>query len=136
LFFFFLDIAVINCFILKKIVDVNISHLEFRLSLIDEIVNTYGNSQSKKRKGSENSNVIIGNDQVKRKRISKNNLSNDRLDLGKHYPIVVDATHECKACRLLGKRSMTIIKCTLCNVSLCVKKGTNCWLDWHEKVRF
>lgn len=127
LFFFFLDIVIINCYILKKIVE-QISHLEFRLALIDDIINTYGNVESKKRKTTENCDVKI-------KRISKNSIPQERLDLGNHYPIVI-TPHECKVCRLQQKRSMTTIKCSLCDVPICVKKDSTCWLNWHEKIKF
>lgn len=78
-------------------------------------------------------------------RMSANRSSHKRLTDSDHFPTVTDSYDlRCVVCdekyrrKLTTKRSKTTITCTSqhCGVPLCVKRGSNCWSEWHSKLEY
>lgn len=138
LFFFLLDLAIINSYILMKIVSPNLTHLEYRLQLVTKILEKYvfPLETPKKRRNNDELPSPTGTDSYKR--LKADSLPPIRLELGTHYPVAngTDNRRSCKVCTLNGTRSTTSFSCSLCKVDLCIKPDSSCWTNWHSKQKF
>lgn len=144
--FFFLELAIINSYILSKIV-APITHLQFRLDLATQLIEKFPfplptPSPANKRKNSVSEpNISIDTSltaPISYKRIKVESLSTQRLEHGNHFPVCVGSKgrKDCKVCTLKNIRSGTPFNCSLCNVYLCIKEDSTCWSDWHTKAKF
>jgi hypothetical protein len=125
LFYFLLDIAIVNSYLIAKIFNPKLTHLAFRISLVCSIIEKYPHSSGEMKRKSSG-----GEESVSIKRLG-NHLPSIRLSPGNHNP-VVGTSRRCKVCTRNGSSSMTSVSCELCDVPLCVKKDSACWAEWHS----
>ena len=113
---------------------------DFFLDLVHQLIRAYGCVNNKKR-----SSVSHGEAPA-------------RLDRKDHEPVVPDdatSNNLCVVCyekytrfvqanrnnrvpyaQIPVKKVKTVVKCTKCDVWLCVKRGSTCWQSYHSKVQF
>jgi hypothetical protein len=120
LFFHLLHLAVLNSYILLSLCVKQITHREFGLALVRNMLVHAGQQPSVQRPPGMPANVV-------------NKVS--RLDTtggNKHWPVLSNQLRcrVCSACRVTRKVSA---KCQKCEVGLCVDK--NCFLEYHTKTR-
>lgn len=102
--------------------------LKFRIELATQLI---GNFRSRKRAGRRTSDESA-------------NLERLNLSLG-HFPVQAEKKLECIVCRTQRQkqklsrselRHESIIKCSHCNVHLCVHKDRPCFTKYHTLVRY
>jgi len=119
IFFFPLDLAIVNSYVIAKSFDSNLSHLQFRINLVTSIfADPVSPTPNKKRKPSDSPKIRSAND-----------LPKSRL-LGHHFPVMVDLRLRCKVCTMKSSRSETCFQ--QCGVHLCIKRDSDCWNFWHS----
>lgn len=133
LFFFFLELAVVNSYIISKIIT-PITHLQFRLDLVTQIIDKFRfplpTTPSPKRKNSTDLVHLIPT----YKRLKPDALPPSRLEPGHHFPRNLKERKCCKVCLLKNIRTTTNFICDLCGIHLCLKSNSACWQDWHTKL--
>nr|XP_039255702.1 piggyBac transposable element-derived protein 4-like [Styela clava] len=91
--------------------------------------------------------ALIGNHRAPRNTPTTVSISLARLqDAGIHHPV---STEEQRVCLVCSKKdqlapvhrksttvSRTTVRCSECNVHLCVRNGRTCFRDWHTKVEY
>lgn len=115
----------------KEIMDL----LQFRLSLGEYLV-----AGTKKRvlgeaeeaENSEDENVNQGTERKKRRVPANLPCVDKRYDGFDHWPNNEEMKNPVK-CRLEGCDSRSRIRCTKCNVFLCLVKNRNCFVSFHKK---
>jgi predicted nucleic acid binding AN1-type Zn finger protein len=116
LFFHFLDLSVLNVFLLHKSCGGEVSHKQFRTKLICELVQ----------------NVDMTITRVQRGRSSSSAPQLSRLEAHKfnHWP-VKGTKRRCVVCSLRKKWSTSSYFCWGCAVTLCVSP---CFEEYHTKT--
>jgi hypothetical protein len=119
LFFHFLDLTVLNSWILLSSCGAKYMHRDFRLLLVRNLIEEAG------RNGDRPTPSLVG-------RPSATDTNVTRLDsrYKKHWPAKSNKVR-CHACSARGQRRGTVYKCAQCNVRLCV---VPCFAEYHTKV--
>lgn len=121
LFYFFIDLAVINSFQLKKLVCGKTDQLSFRLRLARQLI---GSFSSRIKRGPvpvfmpAKRGVTGVPDEVR------------CTNVGRHIPKSSETRRRCRYCSTKREDKRTKIICSSCNVPLCV---TPCFSKFHEK---
>uniref|UniRef100_A0A3B1JRR6 PiggyBac transposable element-derived protein domain-containing protein n=1 Tax=Astyanax mexicanus TaxID=7994 RepID=A0A3B1JRR6_ASTMX len=121
LFFHFIDIAIVNSFILhQQLADINgqsaLTQKAFRGALVVELTNT-------KTSTSEDSTPTAG----------PSKPAQDEMCMPAFF--ASDATggrKKCENCKKEGRQTKTPIFCTKCGVLLCLVATRNCFKQWHD----
>ena len=131
-FWYVVEVAALNAYIIHRAGYPSSErskhdYLEFRVDLAEELIGTFTSRQRS----------------VGRPR-SLEHQQELRLDSSKgHLPLVDDSVHECAVCCKVRKvrklkrsewRHETKIKCSTCNVNLCLTSARNCFLKYHTTV--
>ncbi|KAG5880857.1 hypothetical protein JTB14_034266 [Gonioctena quinquepunctata] len=113
----------------KQIMDL----LEFRLSLGEYLVaGTNKRVLEETDEGDNSENDINQGNKIKKRRVAASLSCGDkRLDGFEHRPNNEDMKNLVK-CRLEGCESRSRIRCTKCNVFLCLSKNKNCFVSFHK----
>jgi hypothetical protein len=134
LFFWLLDIALVNSFILAKLKNQTKSPVAFRRRLLWQLV-----SMARK----EGKITIPTQPLRKKAKITKNSIADDlpaeRLKDGKHHPLHNSQRKTCVWCSFKAKDNddkrfsvfETHVSCKSCNVYLCFNGKRNCFEDFH-----
>ena len=135
LFFWLLDIILVNCFILAKLKNLAKKPVDFRKKLLWELI-----AMAKE----EEEIVTPIQPLTKKTRITKKSTADDlpatRLKIGNHFPLYNSQRRTCIWCSLKaksgeGKKGVdtpeTQISCRLCDVYLCLNSNRNCFKDFH-----
>jgi len=144
-----LDTTIINSYLILKNSGVNISHKNFRIQLIWDLIKA-GLEKNKLHISHTWSQVdelihqfkFIKVDSFKKQYISKNfELSLKRLSLDGHLPKWREVRNSCVWCKYLTKKvqKKTIknppqsqLYCIKCNIALCCNKNrSSCFKDYH-----
>ncbi|XP_043474432.1 piggyBac transposable element-derived protein 4-like [Leptopilina heterotoma] len=122
IFFHFLDVIVVNAYILYKEKRLNptLTAKEFRLRLVDELVgHKLPSSTGKKRKLSTISSYKPKVSEEKRKSQSA------------HMPEIIASPRRCAHCSTKADQKRTSWMCKTCNVPLCLHPTRNCFAAYH-----
>ena len=142
LFFWLLDITLVNSFILAKLKNQAKfkkqakSQVEFRKKLLWELI-----TMAKE----EDEVSIPAQPLTKKVRITKKSTADDlpatRLKVGDHHPLYNSQRKTCIWCNWQAKENedledkdipRSFTSCTLCNVYLCYGKSRNCFRSFHN----
>ena len=132
LFFWLLDIVLVNCFILAKLMNLVEKQVDFRKKLVWELI-----SMAK-----EEEIAIPTQPSTRKIKITKkftvDNLPAIRLKPGNHLPVHNTQRKTYVWCSLKSSnegrkksRDESQFSCKLCNVYLCLNKNCNCFNDFH-----
>ena len=152
LFFWLLDTAIINSYLIFKKKDVNIKHKDFRLELVWDLIKA--GLEEKEKKPNTRSHVdeltnqfkFIQVDPSKRYQYVTTNfeLPLERLSPGDHFPEWREARTSCVWCKYLTKQAQkraekdppqSQLYCIKCNVALCCNKNrSSCFKDYHTQI--
>ena len=100
--------------------------LSFRLQIAEQLL--YGYS-SRKKAGHPRSSEY-------------NNLTRLNIELG-HWPIKVEEKKDCKLCAIRGNkqnlprsewRHQSRVKCSACDVHLCLENERHCFMEYHTEI--
>jgi hypothetical protein len=138
LFFWLLDIVLVNSFKLAQLSGWLGSQVDFREELVWSLI------EMAEKEEEEEAEILV-QPSAKRIRISKNSTADDlpavRLKIGNHFPIHNSDRKTCVWCSLKpkkdeGRKSLHVsesqVSCELCNVYLCFNKTRNCFKDFHS----
>jgi len=119
LFFHFLDLTVLNSWVLLSSCGAQHTHQDFRLLLVRNLIEEAGKSQG-----------CPAPSLVGRPSVAAANIV--RLDsrYNQHWP-AKSTQLRCHLCSSRGQRKTTVYKCAKCDVSLC---GMPCFMEYHTKV--
>lgn len=127
LFYYFIDCAIVNCFILykettKKNNHKAMSHLQFRSLLVNELINKYS---SKSKPGYAPMKGFA----TKRKSGATTIENTIRhSNVGIHLPEKIKGWRRCAGCSTKEKEKRSNVICKTCNVALC----KNCFTSFHS----
>jgi len=136
LFFWLLDIVLVNSFQLAKLKGWSGSQVAFREELLWGLVKITEEEE-------EEEVDIQAQPSLKKIRITKNSTLDSlpavRLKLGNHFPIHNSDRRTCIWCSLKVKNEdgnsldapETHVSCELCNIHLCFNKTRNCFKNFH-----
>ena len=137
LFFWLLDIVLVNSFQLAKLKGWSGSQVAFREELLWDLVKITEEEE-------EEEVDIQAQPSLKKIKITKNSTLDSlpavRLKLGNHFPIHNSDRRTCIWCSLKVKNEdgnsldapETHVSCELCNVHLCFNKTRNCFKNFHS----
>ncbi|XP_013856442.1 piggyBac transposable element-derived protein 3 [Austrofundulus limnaeus] len=115
-FYHFIDIAVVNSFIMLKMLAAGngespLTQKQFREVLMKELV--------------EASKVTVPTPKP----------SPSDICMPAYYAqSATDKRRKCVACKQQGRKTKTPVYCTKCDVALCITSSRNCFLEYHCKV--
>lgn len=122
IFWHFIDATVVNAFLIYKQMGVNrdMSSKTFRLKLVEEMVgHKLPTKKGRKRTVAETN-------------FSKPQVSSEkRRCQSAHLPIHMNCRRRCAHCSTKAHTKRTIWKCSTCDVPLCIKPDSNCFLSFH-----
>jgi Transposase IS4 len=134
LFFWLLDIALVNSFILARLKNQTKSPVAFRRRLLWELINMANGEEE----------IAIPIQPPRKKiRITKKSTADDlpaaRLKNGKHFPLYNPQRKTCVWCNFKAKDKEdkrfsvfeTYVSCDSCDVFLCSNSKRNCFRDFH-----
>lgn len=123
IFFHFLDVTVVNAYILYKEKDLKpaLNSKEFRLRLVDELVgHKLPNSKGRKRQIAEISS-------------SKPQISIEkRHSQSSHMPQQIASSRRCAHCSTKKDQKRSSWICSTCSVPLCLLPNRNCFALYHS----
>ncbi|XP_037778669.1 piggyBac transposable element-derived protein 3-like [Penaeus monodon] len=140
IFFHFLDVTVVNCWLLyrRDSSDLDIPERkvmmlqEFKLSLAESLLLEGKNPMAKKR-GRPSSNGGTAAQFAKKKKSSPATkpipAEGVRTDGYHHYPVVTTRGR----CKNPDCKSAPVLYCQKCKVHLCITKDKNCFVEFHTK---
>ena len=111
LFFHFLDLTVLNNWILLSSCGAKYTHWDFRLLLVRNLIEEAGKSQD------HPTPSLVG-----RSSVAATNTVWLKSQHNQHWPAKFTQLH-CRLCSSCGQRKMTVYKCANCEVGLCVVPG-------------
>ena len=133
-FGYVIEVAALNAYIIQKDGRPASEHnkhdyLEFRVALAEELIGSFSSRQ-----------VPVGRPR------SVEHQQALRLDTSKdHLPIMEDTVHQCVVCNKVREVKMlkrsecrheSKIKCSVCDVNLCLNTKRNCFVKYHTSVRY
>jgi hypothetical protein len=149
LFFWLLDTAIVNSYLILKKSGENIEHKEFRLQLVWDLIKEGLEEEEKQHTRSyvdelTNKFEFIQVEPPKRYQYvtSDFELSLERLSSGGHFPVWREARSSCIWCKYLTKKvqkkaerdpPQSQIYCIKCSVALCCNKNRSCFKDYHTQ---
>ena len=117
-FFDMMDISVVNAFIIyNQRFPRQLTLLQFKEAISDGLTRNF--SSRKRNFPQIRSNILI-----------KRRPSN--VSQAVHLPTFNNARRRCVQCSKQSIEQRTFVKCTSCDVSLCLLKERNCFLDFHS----
>ena len=119
LFFHFLDLTVLNCWILLSSCGAKYTHWDFTLFLVRNLINEAGKNQDRP------TPRLVGRPSSD----AKNVLWLESCH-NKHWP-AKSTQLCCSLCSSRGQRKYTVYNCARCDVGLCV---VPCFEEYHTKV--
>ena len=119
LFFHFLDLTVLNSWILLSSCGAKHTHRDFRLLLVRNLIEEAGKSQDRP------TPRLVG-----RPSSGAKNVLRLKSRHNKHWP-VKSTQLRYRLCSSCGQRKRTVYKCARCDVGLCV---VPCFEEYHTKV--
>jgi len=120
LFFHFLDLTVINSWILLSSCGAKYTHRDFRLLLVRNLSEEAGKSQD------HPTPRLVG-----RPSAAATNVVRLKSRHNKHWPAKSSTQPHCRLCSSRGQRKRTAYKCARCDMRLCV---VPCFEEYHTKV--
>ncbi|PNF35737.1 hypothetical protein B7P43_G16133 [Cryptotermes secundus] len=120
LFFHLLNLTIVNSFILLSSCGVKLSHREFRLALVRNILEHAGRGPPRPQRFMDRPAVSSA-------------ISRLEEATRHHWPTSSNKRLRCPVCSSCGKRRYIRTKCTECNVGLCV---SGCFQQYHTKATF
>ena len=120
LFFHFLDLTVLNSWILLSSCGTKYTHWYFRLLLVRNLIEEAGKSQDCP------TPRLVG-----RPSVAATNVLGLKSRHNKHWPAKPSTHLRCRLCSSLGQRKRTVYKCTRCDMGLCM---VPCFEEYHTKV--
>lgn len=136
-FFHFVDMVIVNSWLLyrRDCESLNIPKkkqrdlLSFRTSVAEALC-MQGKDLSKKKRGRPSSDVEREFEKKRHRGPAKAIPAQEvRGDAVGHWPVVESSRQRCKLPNCSGQ---TVVKCSKCNVHLCLNKNNNCFRDFHE----
>ncbi|KAG5887008.1 hypothetical protein JTB14_003686 [Gonioctena quinquepunctata] len=131
LFFYFLDAAVVNSYMMYKTqyksenhASKCMTHLLFGSCLIDQLIGTFFSTQKRERPIDEE-----GTGRKNNSRYARGTVHNSirLLDVGSHLPVISTYTR-CAFCSTKQKQKRSNLVCKACNFALCKK----CFDPFHQ----
>ena len=138
--FHFLDVTVVNCWLLYrrdcKDMQVPSKHVmmlqEFKLSVAEALL-LEGKKPCPRKRGrpSAAESVSLQHEKKKKNSPATKSIPSEevRTDDYYHFPIVVPRGR----CKNPGCKAAPVYFCNKCNVHLCITKDKNCFIDFHTK---
>jgi len=117
LFFYFLDLTVLNSWILLSSCGAKCTHWDFRLLLLRNLIEEAGNSQDCP------TPRLVGRPCLGVKHVLRLESRHN-----KHWPVKLSTKLRCHLCSSCGQKKGTMYKCARCDVGLCV---VPCFEDYH-----
>lgn len=118
IFYYLLDMAVINAFILMKINNTKNDQLKFRINLARQLIGGYSLRKRRYKPTPFLSNKRLVPDEV-------------RLNgVGTHFPQKINTYRRCGLCSTVAKEKRTKVLCSGCKVPLCLEI---CFNKFHGK---
>nr|XP_039255711.1 piggyBac transposable element-derived protein 4-like [Styela clava] len=126
-FSYVIEVAINNAMVVyEKVTGESCDVLEFRVKLMTS---------------------LIGNTRAPQYTTNTVSLSLARLqNAGIHHPVCIEIHRTCLVCSKKNQMaavnekvkwtSRTTVRCSECNVHLCVRNGKACFRDWHTKVEY
>ena len=129
-----IEVAALNAYIIQKdgrppSERSKHDYLEFRVALAEELIGSFTSRQ-----------LPAGRPR------SVNHQQTLRLDPSKgHLPVLADSQRQCVVCNKVGEvrqlrrtefRHETKVKCSVCDVNLCLIAARNCFFKYHSYVRY
>lgn len=152
LFFWLLDTAIINSYLILKKSGINISHKDFRIQLVWDLIKAgleenelhIPHTRSQIDELTKQFKFIEVDPSKKQQYVTKNfELPLKRLSSDDHLPEWREARSSCVWCKYLTKKSQrkalkdppqSQLYCIKCNVALCCNKSrSNCFKDYHTQ---
>lgn len=136
-FFHFLDMVTVNCWLLyrrdgrsleiptKKQMDL----LDFRTEVAEGLLKCKKDTTRKKSRRSSSDVEKKLEAKKKKGRVAPTPAKDIRMDSVGHWPI----PSERQRCKLPGCKNKATIKCSKCEVHLCLNKKSNCYLLFHTQ---
>ena len=119
LFFHFLDLTVLNSWILLPSSGAKHTHRDFRLLLVRNLIEGAGKSQDRP------TPKLVGRPSLGTKNVLQLDSHHNKYWPGKSTQL------RCRLCSSRGQRKRTVCKCTRCDVGLYV---VPCLEEYHTKV--
>jgi len=120
LFFHFLDLTVLNSWILLSSCGAKYTHRDFRLLLVRNLIEEAGKSQDRPIPR------LVGTASSGTKNVLRLESRHN-----KHWPAKSSTQLRCRLCSSRGQRKGTVYKYTRCDVGLCV---VPCFKEYHTRV--
>lgn len=144
LFFWILDITLVNSYKLAGLNGWTQSQVAFRKKLVWSLIRiTEGGGKEEEEEEEKEEKEEI-QPSTKKIRITRNSTVDDlpaaRLKIGNHFPVYNTQRKTCVWCSLRSSNedrkkgkdtSESQVSCRLCNVYLCFNKNRNCFEDFH-----
>lgn len=140
LFFHFIDLAIINSWLMwRKLHKRKESLAEFKAEL-GEVMCKKGYVTAAPGTCGRPTSTLQAKILKKRTLFTHSPSSDTRLDRINHWPIVTDVRNRCRNPDCTSKTSKTSIKCSKCNVFLCLNTNKSCFVTYHtnnlKKINF
>ena len=123
IFFHLLDVSVVNAFLLAKSSDPTTTNKLFRIHLAEQLCGSYCGVST------------TSSTHIFRKRVNGDALEASkhiRLDMvGRHMPVSNGKQDRCKLCASKHQRHTSTIKCSTCDLALCINSARNCFREYH-----
>lgn len=113
IFYYLIDLAIVNTYLLWQLQHPQCDHLNFRLKLARQLINGY---TSRKSRGRPPNFVKISTPEDVR-------LAN----VGVHMPIKNKNNRRCKMCSSKSTENRTRFTCSFCKVPLCITENRECF---------
>jgi hypothetical protein len=118
LFFHFLDMTTLNSFLLLTSCGAKMTHRDFRLALVRNLIEDAGSLPSPRRP--------LGRPAGLDKKVSRL-----EVNFSNHWPVHSSRVN-CRTCSARGIRKRVQIKCKECDVGLCIGE---CFEAYHKKFK-
>jgi hypothetical protein len=141
LFFWLLDTAIINCFIICKELKLCVDHKSLRLQLVRDLIKDATGNPFKRTTRSDDQDPIEEQTAIKKYRVTDSfELPLIRFVGNNHFPEHKERRDACLWCRYMYKKNndahlknppQSQLWCSICGVALCCNKQRSCFKDFH-----
>ena len=122
LFFHFLDLTVLNSWILLSSCGAKYTHRDFRLLLVRKL-----NEEAEESQDRPNPRLAV------RQSVGAKNVLPLNSRHNKNWPVTLSTQMRCCLCASRSQKKGTVYKCTRCDVGLF---NLPCFVEYHTKVNF
>lgn len=124
IFFHFLDVAVVNAFIISKSSGYQLPLKDFKLDIISVLCQSGSNIPTTSAKTSKKKPKV---------RVNKHKpyVDPNTRASSSHQPVRT-TIRRCAKCSIAGHQRRTQWMCSTCNVPLCLSKSKSCFSDFHK----